>query len=70
MIDPKNSLGLMVGHTGQGPGSTAAIYSFPDLGEPHTVAAFIADDDAGAPGALEVHLQTLMSDDGPRASSD
>jgi hypothetical protein len=31
------------------------------------VAAFIDDDDAGAPGALEVHLQTLVRDDGLRA---
>jgi len=36
MIDLKNRLGFVVGHTGQGPGSTAAIYSFPDLGEPRT----------------------------------
>jgi D-alanyl-D-alanine carboxypeptidase len=60
MIDPDNQLGLVVGHTGQGPGSTAAVYSFPDLNEPRTLAGFVADDSPEALGNLEAHLQTLV----------
>ena len=55
MIDPQNALGRVVGHTGQGPGSTAAVYSFLDLKRPRTL-AFTADDRAKAQGALETHL--------------
>jgi hypothetical protein len=33
-MDPKNRLGLVVGHSGQGPGSGAAVYSFPGLRKP------------------------------------
>ena len=56
MIDPRNALGRVVGHTGQGPGSTAAVYAFPDLEPPQTLAAFIDDDRATAQGALEDDL--------------
>ncbi|HUN57390.1 MAG TPA: serine hydrolase domain-containing protein [Candidatus Binataceae bacterium] len=70
MMDPKNQLGLVVGHTGQGPGSTAAVYSFPGFEEPRTLAAFIDNDDAEASGALEMHLQNLVSSDGTRGPSD
>jgi len=69
MLDPKNPLGLVVGHTGQGPGSTATIYSFPDLREPRTLAAFIADDSDEAFGVLETHLQTIASDNSRGAPS-
>jgi D-alanyl-D-alanine carboxypeptidase len=69
MIDSKNPLGFVAGHTGQGPGSTAAIYSFPELREPRTLAAFIADDTPEAPGILERHLQTLVNDDRLHARS-
>jgi hypothetical protein len=64
MIDPDNQLGLVVGHTGQGPGSTAAVYSFADLDEPRTLAGFVADDSPEAPGRLEAHLQTLVNNSG------
>lgn len=60
MIDPDNRLGLVVGHTGQGPGSTAAVYSFPDLNEARTLAGFVDDDSPQALGNLEAHLQTLV----------
>lgn len=53
MIDPQNPLGRVVGHTGQGPGSTAAVYAFSDLEHPQTLSAFIDDDGANAQGALE-----------------
>jgi hypothetical protein len=53
MIDPDNRLGFVVGHTGQGLRSTAAVYSFPDLDEPRTLAAFVADNSPDALGNLE-----------------
>lgn len=45
MIDPKSRHGLMAGHTGGGPGAVCAVYHFPDLTPPTTVAAFAASDD-------------------------
>ena len=64
MIDSQCSLGLgrMVGHSGQGPGSTGAVYSFPDLTPPRTLAAFAPRDDADAQVVLEGHVLTLASD--------
>lgn len=62
MIDSRSSLGRMIGHTGQGPGSTAAVYSFPDLAQPRTLSAFAPSDGADAQGALENHILTLASD--------
>ena len=56
MIDPKSRHGMMYGHTGGGPGSVCAVYRFPDLGSPRTVAAF-ADNDNEA--ALERHVLEL-----------
>jgi D-alanyl-D-alanine carboxypeptidase len=64
MIDPANRLGRMVGHPGQGPGSTAAVYSLSGRRESRTLAAFIADDSPSVQGTLEMHLQNLASDDG------
>ncbi|MGH7866774.1 MAG: serine hydrolase domain-containing protein [Candidatus Dormibacteraceae bacterium] len=61
MIDLQSPLGRMVGHTGQGPGSSAAVYSFPDLTPPRTLAAFAPGDGTDALGALETHIQTLAS---------
>jgi D-alanyl-D-alanine carboxypeptidase len=70
MMDPANALGLVVGHTGQGPGSTSAVYAFPDLPAPRTLAAFMPDDSEAAQGLLETHLFTLAaSADGRRPSS-
>lgn len=62
MVDSQSSLGQMVGHTGQGPGSTGAVYSFPDLTPPRTLAAFAPRDDADAQGALEGHILALAND--------
>jgi CubicO group peptidase (beta-lactamase class C family) len=59
MLDPASALGRVVGHTGQGPGSTAAVYSFADLAAPRTLAAFTPDDRAATQGLLEGHLHTL-----------
>lgn len=61
MIDLQNPLGRMVGHTGQGPGSSAAVYSFPDLMPPRTLATFAPGDGEDALGALETHIQALAS---------
>ena len=59
MIDLQSPLGRMAGHSGQGPGNSAAVYSFPDLTPPHTLAAFAPGDGAVALGALETHIQNL-----------
>jgi CubicO group peptidase (beta-lactamase class C family) len=48
MIDPKSRRGMMYGHTGGGPGSVCAVYRFPDLAPPRTVAAFADNDDEAA----------------------
>jgi CubicO group peptidase (beta-lactamase class C family) len=61
MVDPVTALGRVVGHSGQGPGSSAAVYSFPDLVTPRTLAAFVADDGAGALGALETFVLNWAS---------
>ena len=60
MIDLESLFGRMVGHTGQGPGSTAAVYSFPDVTPPCTLAAFMPHDGPDAAGTLETHIQTLV----------
>jgi CubicO group peptidase (beta-lactamase class C family) len=53
MIDIDSPAGLCIGHSGQGPGSVAAAYHFPDLDPPRTVAAFApADDQAIVEGAV------------------
>jgi len=45
MIDIDSPHGRCGGHTGQGPGSTSAVYHFPDLETPHTVVAFADTED-------------------------
>jgi len=40
MMDVASSRGRCIGHTGQGPGSVAAAYHFPDLDPSRTAAAF------------------------------
>jgi D-alanyl-D-alanine carboxypeptidase len=62
MIDSQSSLGRMIGHTGQGPGSTVAVYSFPDLAQPRTVSVFAPSDSPDAQGALENHILALASE--------
>jgi D-alanyl-D-alanine carboxypeptidase len=47
MINTAPSLGLCVGHTGQGPASVSAAYHFPELVPPVTVAAFAPTDKQG-----------------------
>lgn len=56
MIDPRGPHGLWYGHSGGGPGSVSAVYRFPDLNPPRTVAAFADNDDEGA---LERHVLEL-----------
>ncbi len=63
MLDPENRLGRVAGHTGGGPGSVCAVYSFLDVPEPRTFAAFAASEDDEAAGMVETEL--LM-----RAASD
>ena len=56
MIDPAGPHGMWYGHSGGGPGSASAVYRFPDIDPPRTVAAFAdSDDDA----ALERHVLAL-----------
>jgi CubicO group peptidase (beta-lactamase class C family) len=40
MMDIATPLGRCFGHSGEGPGSVCAVYHFPDLDRPRTVAAF------------------------------
>ena len=47
MIDAASTAGSAYGHTGQGPGSSAAVYHFPDRDPPRTVAVFAAVADEG-----------------------
>ena len=47
MADDVPPLGRCLGHSGAGPGSTAAAYHFPGLDPPRTVAAFARLDDVG-----------------------
>jgi CubicO group peptidase (beta-lactamase class C family) len=45
MVDVASPRGRCLGHTGQGPGSVAAAYHFPDLDPPRTAAAFAPVED-------------------------
>jgi CubicO group peptidase (beta-lactamase class C family) len=45
MMDVTSPRGPCIGHTGQGPGSVAAAYHFPDIDPPRTVAAFAPVED-------------------------
>jgi hypothetical protein len=44
---PTSRLGGAAGHNGQGPGSVAAVYHFPDLTPARTVGAFAPTEDEG-----------------------
>ena len=48
MTDRDGPAGRQFGHTGQGPDSTAAVYHFPDLATPRTIAVFATGKDQGA----------------------
>jgi hypothetical protein len=41
--------GRAIGHSGGGPGCVSAVYHFPDLARPVTVACFTDGEDEGAP---------------------
>jgi hypothetical protein len=45
MMPSAEHVGTAMGHSGQGPGSTAAVYRFSDLDPPRTVAAFAPTED-------------------------
>lgn len=45
MMDIATPLGRCFGHSGEGPDSVCAVYHFPDLERPRTVAAFAAQQD-------------------------
>ena len=69
MVDAEGALGRAIGHTGQGPGSTAAVYHFPDLAPRRTVAVFAPFDGDAAQGQVESRVLALASEPGvaPRA---
>jgi len=46
-IDPESLRGRCLGHTGEGPGSVAAAYHFPDIDPTLSIAAFADVDDPG-----------------------
>ena len=59
MIGRMGEAGRAIGHSGAGPGGAAAVYHFPDLDRPVTVAAFTGDagDGAAEQEALAVALR-------------
>jgi len=60
MIDVASSLGLCIGHTGQGPDSVSAAYHFPDLDPTRTVSAFapVTDQAIAECAVLEIAATT------------
>lgn len=48
MIGSMKSVGMVMGHSGAGPGSACAVYYLRDMESPCTVAAFAKGDDQGA----------------------
>jgi CubicO group peptidase (beta-lactamase class C family) len=61
IIDTEGPRGRCVGHTGQGPGSTSAVYHFPDLVPRRTAAVFAPVDGDAAQGLLESRILELAS---------
>ncbi len=61
MIDVASPRGRYHGHTGQGPGSTAAAYRFADLDPPCTAAAFAPVEDQGVVERAVLALPKAMS---------
>jgi CubicO group peptidase (beta-lactamase class C family) len=61
MIDVESPRGRCCGHTGQGPGSTAAAYRFADLDPPCTAAAFAPVEDQGLVERAVLALPEAMS---------
>jgi CubicO group peptidase (beta-lactamase class C family) len=48
MVGRMGEAGRVLGHSGAGPGGTAAVYHFPDLKTPVTAAVFVAGGEDGA----------------------
>jgi CubicO group peptidase (beta-lactamase class C family) len=61
MVDVASPRGRCSGHTGQGPGSTAAAYRFADLDPPRTAAAFAPVEDQGLVERAVLALPETMS---------
>ena len=61
MVDVASPRGRASGHTGQGPGSTAAAYRFADLDPPCTAAAFAPVEDQGFVERAVLALAEAMS---------
>jgi CubicO group peptidase (beta-lactamase class C family) len=61
MIDVASPRGRCHGHTGQGPGSTAAAYRFADLDSPCTASAFAPVEDQGVVEQAVLALPKTMS---------
>ena len=61
MVDVASPRGRCSGHTGQGPGSTAAAYRFADLDPPRTAAAFAQVEDQGLVERAVLALPEAMS---------
>jgi len=61
MVDVASPRGRCSGHTGQGPGSTAAAYRFADLDPPCTAAAFAPVRDQGLVERAVLALPGAMS---------
>lgn len=61
MVDVASPRGRCGGHTGQGPGSTAAAYRFADVDPPCTAAAFASVEDQGLVERAVLALPTAMS---------
>jgi CubicO group peptidase (beta-lactamase class C family) len=61
MVDVASPRGRCSGHTGQGPGSTAAAYRFADLDPPCTAAAFAPVEDQGLVERAVLALPEAMS---------
>jgi CubicO group peptidase (beta-lactamase class C family) len=59
MMDIASPLGRCFGHSGEGPGSVCAVYHFPDLEPPRTVAAFAAHQDEAVVEHLAIETAAL-----------
>jgi CubicO group peptidase (beta-lactamase class C family) len=59
MMDIATPLGRCFGHSGEGPGSVCAVYHFPDLEPPRTVAAFAPHENEGVVEHLAIETAAL-----------
>ncbi len=59
MMDIATPLGRCAGHSGEGPGSVCAVYHFPDIEPPRTVAAFAAHQNEGVVEHLVMETAAL-----------